>query len=254
MKNLIKYEIRSNYKAYLSMYLFMILGTLVALSRLDKWLDESILTIIGLICAAGVTLTLAISLSSLSRELKKDSRHLIYSLPVSSSSIVFSKILTGLMWINIVGLLTVGIAGTTATVFFKGYDIPNFLSTNLLLLYIMGIGGLIQTFASIFFAVSVSKLFSKFGTLIGIVVFLAVNSFGEFMDTLLLKWIPSFIQLGTKSPSISSQSTFGADNIINIMPLTSELQIHLPSMLFQLIMTVLLIYGTIYILDRKLDL
>lgn len=254
MKNLIKYEIRSNYKLHLSMYLFMILGSLGALSRVDKWLDESILLIIGLICAGGVTLALATSFNALNKELKISSKYLTYTLPVKTSSIVFSKIITGTMWINIVLLLTLVITAIAVTVVVGYFDIQSLPVFNLIVTYIFGNINLIVTFGSIYFAVVVSKLVPKLGTLVGIATFVGINIVKGIITTLILTFIPGLINIGVKGITMADEATLEYMEIISIDPFTNSLQMHIPGVIFEILLAALLIYGTIYLLDKKVDL
>ena len=254
MKNLIKYEIRSNYKLHLSMYLFMILGSLGVLSRVDKWLDESILLIIGLICAGCVTLALATSFNALNKELKATSKYLTYTLPVKTSSIVLSKIITGMMWINIVGLLTLIIAVIAATTVIGDLHIPNLPVFSLIVTYLFGIINLIASFGSIYFAVVVSRLVPKLGTLVGIATFVGINIINGIITSLILKFIPGLVSIGVKGMTIADELRLGHMEIISANPLTNSLQMHIPGVMFEVLFTALLIYGTIYLLDKKVDL
>lgn len=97
MGNLMKYELKSSYKFNLAVYALMILGSLALLTRLNKWEDAVIMLITFLIGVAGSVLVLAASLNSLNKDLKSNSKYLTYTLPVSTSSIIISKILIGLM-------------------------------------------------------------------------------------------------------------------------------------------------------------
>jgi hypothetical protein len=108
---LIQYDIRSTWREFAGVYLSILLGVLILPPLFSGYTNQFVNTIAGFVAAGIIIATIVVMVITLFRIFNTNvySRegYLTLTLPVTSSQIVFSKLLVSTMWIILTGIVSV---------------------------------------------------------------------------------------------------------------------------------------------------
>lgn len=284
MLKYLKYELMGTYRFMISAILAMVVtlssGRLLVNYVMNQYGDGNLIQspIIGLAFAVmGFVLIGAIIsiffyiISSFRKELYEDRGYLTFSLPLSGSQILGAKLLSALIWITLLGVVSLT---TFLVVALIGSDIvPSEIFEMLkymfkdngigltLLLIITGIVSTITLLLQIYFSITLSRVSIKNRKIGGfwIIVFLILNSITTYATVLATKIIPYYLDLNSFKLIRNVEGFSGNNTSIFMSPggmMTSEIlgtTANIGAGLFSLILIICLFLGTSYLLEKKLD-
>ncbi|MDF2884555.1 MAG: hypothetical protein K0R54_5122 [Clostridiaceae bacterium] len=247
MHNIIKYELRGQIKNIMGMLIVLSFVNLVILYY------SKVLTIQGsaaLTLVTGFAAFIAVLIAGIktfTKDLYEDTGYLLYQTPTKGIYIVGGKIIFSVIQVIFLTLISI--------LFMLPYILqvddlpyPTFKS----IVYIGAACIFMYSFllASIYFSAAVSKLIArskKWGKLSGFLIFIIFwTLFGNVSDFLsnIFNYNINFNMLTFKSSFAGAYASFSAPSVsLNII-----------SMIFQVVVFVLLLIGTSYIIEQKIDL
>ena len=263
---LLKYELKATSRVFIPLYIAILVVSIVnGLSLNLEILNIQGLATIVLMCLfiSLFVITIVVTIQRFNKNLLKDEGYLMFTLPVSSKSLVLSKYLTSLIWTFlsfIVALLSFTIIFIIPT--YKYFDFSyfinefNLLFSNMLNLNILGqflkiillmiISYTIFIF-NVYLALSVGQLpiFNRFRNVSSFIGFLVIN--------LLISYAQNIVSLFVNDASVNIEAI---DNInYAISSVTSIVSKGLNiAIVINLIIILVLFFATTYILDKKLNL
>lgn len=238
MLRLLKHEIKGRYKTFLIMLIGLFLLNLLIMQKISGLTvskDIMIWTILsGILNVGTVTMLIIDGFRLLQRDLSSETGYSIFTLPIRSHSILFSKIILTVVELTI---LLIEIKFITLIILGKQFGS---LSQNLIFLgiiLVLYIGLLIV----IYFAQTVGKLSINnlgYGKLITAAVIFGVTYGVVFIDQYLSDTFPSNIIL-----TIIKE---GRHNMHSI-------QANIASLIFEVCVAVILFVSTAYLIEKKVD-
>lgn len=268
---LIKYDIRSTWRDFAGVYLAILLGVLV-LPPLFKHVDNEIVNMFAGFLAMGIVIgTIVIMVGTLFRIFNKNvyskEGYLTMTLPVTSTQIVVSKLLVSTMWI----ILTSIVGSIAVYIFVIGLDlhaapfeemaagIRKFFEitdsrgiTAAVLLLIAMLISTVKGIAKLFLACSIAHLkqIGRFRVAIGIFSYFALSWVETLIvqaATFVLSLIPGLQDWVSKIDSLNDPA--------GIQQFTGLFNgVLVGGILYSLLLTAAFAVGTIWLMNRKLDL
>ncbi|CED93798.1 ABC super ATP binding cassette transporter permease subunit [Romboutsia ilealis] len=263
---LLKYELKATSRVFIPLYIAILVVSIVnGLSlNLEIFNIQGLATII-LMCLfiSLFVITIVVTIQRFNKNLLKDEGYLMFTLPVSSKSLVLSKYLTSLIWTFlsfVVAFLSFNIIFIIPT--YKYFDFSyfvnefNLLFSNMLNLNILGqfikiillmvISYTIFIF-NVYLSLSIGQLpiFNRFRNISSFIGFLVIN--------LLISYAQNTVSLFVNDASVNIEAI---DNInYAISSVTSIVSKGLNiAIVINLIIILVLFFATTYILDKKLNL
>ena len=248
---LMKYELKATGRVLLPLYgailLVSVLGAF-SLERMSEFEMGALLFVLvytGL-CVALVVLTLVLIIQRFNRNLLKDEGYLMFTLPVSVHSLLFSKLLSALLWCVLggcVGLLSIALMTMIAmdasqwgefwaVIHQLIHNVDLEIAGNLGLIGLLALMEGVSFLMTIYLSLSVGQIptFNRYRGLMAFITFLAI--------TVIMSWltgIPAFLHAGDVS-AFSPQAMVGL------------------YILYDVVVSALFYGGTWLILTKKLNL
>lgn len=203
-------------------------------------------------------------ISSYRRELYEDRGYLTFSLPLSGSQLLGSKLIVALFWGTVMGIAIIAYNYLLVQVlmgynFFEYFwavirQIENwgFLLTGSIITSIMETA---VTLLLIYFAITVSRVSiksRKIGSM-WFVLFIILTSVITYIQEVITKQLPMYLDLSTMK-IIGQQEAYimGVDSQFTGF-ISMQGVVSLPGLLFQIALIVGIFFATAYMLDRKID-
>lgn len=256
---LLKYELKATSRVFIPLYIAILVVSIVnGLSlNLEIFNIQGLATII-LMCLfiSLFVITIVVTIQRFNKNLLKDEGYLMFTLPVSSKSLVLSKYLTSLIWTFlsfVVAFLSFNIIFIIPT--YKYFDYSyfinefNLLFSNMLNLNILGqfikiillmvISYTIFIF-NVYLSLSIGQLpiFNRFRNISSFIGFLVIN--------LLISYAQNTVSLFVNDSSVNIETI---DYVTSIVSKGLNIAI-----VINLIIILVLFFATTYILDKKLNL
>ena len=248
---LMKYELKATGRVLLPLYgailLVSVLGAF-SLERMSEFEMGALLFVLvytGL-CVALVVLTLVLIIQRFNRNLLKDEGYLMFTLPVSVHSLLFSKLFSALLWCVLggcVGLLSIALMTMIAmdasqwgefwaVIHQLIHNVDLEIAGNLGLIGLLALMEGVSFLMTIYLSLSVGQIptFNRYRGLMAFITFLAI--------TVIMSWltgIPAFLHAGDVS-AFSPQAVVGL------------------YILYDVVVSALFYGGTWLILTKKLNL
>ncbi len=248
---LMKYELKATGRVLLPLYgailLVSVLGAF-SLERMSEFEMGALLFVLvytGL-CVALVVLTLVLIIQRFNRNLLKDEGYLMFTLPVSVHSLLFSKLFSALLWCVLggcVGLLSIALMTMIAmdasqwgefwaVIHQLIHNVDLEIAGNLGLIGLLALMEGVSFLMTIYLSLSVGQIptFNRYRGLMAFITFLAI--------TVIMSWltgIPAFLHAGDVS-AFSPQAMVGL------------------YILYDVVVSALFYGGTWLILTKKLNL
>lgn len=256
---LLKYELKATSRVFVPLYIAILVVSIVnGLSlNLEIFNIQGLATII-LMCLfiSLFVITIVVTIQRFNKNLLKDEGYLMFTLPVSSKSLVLSKYLTSLIWT----FLSFVVAFLSFTIIFiiptyKYFDYSyfinefNLLFSNMLNLNILGqfikiillmvISYTIFIF-NVYLSLSIGQLpiFNRFRNISSFIGFLVIN--------LLISYAQNTVNLFVNNDSVNIETI---DYVTSIVSKGLNVAI-----IINIIIILVLFFATTYILDKKLNL
>lgn len=271
---LIKYDIRATWRDFVGVYGSLLLGVLILPQIFKNVTSEIIHAMLGFIAMAIVIATIVVMIMMLFKIFNNNvfskEGYLLMTLPVTPTQIVGSKLIVSTMWVVLTGIVSV----SSLFIFFVSADISTLEIFRVMKSFLLAIGGngirlIILLVASSIFSVvkEISKLFlacsianlKKLGNLRIVVGILSYFIF-SWLEVLFVK---VFISIGSVFPGFDSiVQRIEELNQISLMSSFNDLQhfagifngVVAVGIAYSIILISVYALGTIWILNRKLDL
>lgn len=269
LSKLIKYDIRSTWRDFAGVYMAILLGVIIVPLLLNNVGNEFVSMFAGFISMSIVIATIVIMIVNLFKIFNTNvfskEGYLTMTLPVTPKQIVISKMLVSVMWIILTGIVSVIgififaliISPDSITMCYEGIQkLLPLLHGNGLLAFIMMILTMIvssiKEIAKLFLACSIAHLkqLNRFRIPIGIASYFVFS----WIETLITQsagvvavFIPSLDHWFTQFAAMTEPNDF-----IQFSGLFSAVMG--VGILYSLLLTTAFSAGTIWILNRKLDL
>lgn len=275
LRKLIKYDIRSTWRDFAAVYLSILLGVLILPPLFNRFNNEIVEVIAGFLGVGIVIATIVVMIMTLFRIFNTNvfskEGYLTMTLPATSTEIVVSKLLVSSMWIVLTGLVSaigicifvlnmtaVPITEITAAVRKVMAMVDGGGTLALILLAITMILSAVKEIAKLFLACSIAHLkqLNRFRVPVGILsyfvfswletlivqAFALVASFLPFTDKLIQQMEQLEQMERMHDPSIIPQFIGLFNGMVGI------------GLLYSLVLIAVYAIGTIWLLNRKLDL
>ena len=256
---LLKYELKATSRVFIPLYIAILVVSIInGLSlNLEIFNIQGLATII-LMCLfiSLFVITIVVTIQRFNKNLLKDEGYLMFTLPVSSKSLVLSKYLTSLIWTFlsfIVALLSFTIIFIIPTYKYFDYSyfinefnllFSNMLSLNILgqffkIILLMVISYTIFIF-NVYLSLSVGQLpiFNRFRNISSFIGFLVIN--------LLISHAQNIVSLFVNDTSVNIETIDYVTSIVS-----KGLNV---ATIINIIIILILFFATTYILDKKLNL
>ena len=259
---LLKYELKATSRVFVPLYIAILVVSIVnGLSLNLEILNIQGLATIVLMCLfiSLFVITIVVTIQRFNKNLLKDEGYLMFTLPVSSKSLVLSKYLTSLIWT----FLSFVVAFLSFTIIFmiptyKYFDFSyfinefNLLFSNMLNLNILGqflkiillmiISYTIFIF-NVYLALSVGQLpiFNRFRNVSSFIGFLVIN--------LLISYVQNIVDNAFVNIEAIDNVNYSIDSISSIVSKGLNVAI-----IINIIIILVLFFATSYILNKKLNL
>lgn len=264
MGNLIKYELKGNYKLFLGLFIITALVNVVLYSRIDVWYAGAVYGLITLAITVMFVMVLIFNIGSYSKELHEDIGYLTFTLPVSGNKIIGAKAIVALIWFAAASFIT----GITFLLMAKGnvdWSIINTINdqVKLPLVTIFIIIGVIvstlQLLMTIYFSITASRVAirkKKFGKFLGFILFIVLSTVVSYVQYLVVKFIPytTNIHLARGSQEIFHNSQIVSyGNHVFIQGTAQGLEMNIAGCIYTILIIIGLFIGTGYLIDNKID-
>jgi ABC-2 type transport system permease protein len=250
MLNIIKYDLKGNFKELLIIIGSIIFLNIILITRINALPKEGIIGFSIMITSIASIIIFLFNINLLSKDIYSDNSYLLFTLPERGYSILTAKLITAIIQFFIV----FGIA----SIFNFIYIIK--LGDTLMLLTLREI----FNFRNIFFSVIICMLFNieflthVFFSITASKMALKKNklgklgAFGIFVAISLITGKIS-MQLEEKIPKEISLTIFSKQNYFTNVNFP-DLKLNLASLIFEIFIFIILYIGTCYILENKMDL
>lgn len=264
MGNLIKYELKGNYKLFLGLFIITTLVNAVLYSRIDVWHPAAVYGFITLAITVMFVMVLIFNIGSFSKEMHEDRGYLTFTLPVSGNKIIGAKTIVALIWFAAASVLT----GITVLLLFKGnvdWSIINIINDQvnlpLVTTFIM-IGIVISTLQLlmiIYFSITASRVAirkKKFGKFLGFILFIVLSTVVSYVQYLVVKFIPYTTNIhftrGAQEVLNNSQ-IISYGNSVFIQGTGQGIEMNIAGCIYTILIIIGLLIGTGYLIDNKID-
>lgn len=256
MFNLVKYELKGNYKFVLENILTVILLNLLLMTRKGIWGTEIIIVLSAIIFITSAVIIFLEGIKLMSRYMKGDEGYLLLTLPQKGHSILTSRLITALIEIAFVS--SIGFAFLWMNISSIDFIRENFMRGIDAKVILNGIVGsaanIILMLTLIYFSVVISKVAFKNRKLGGVGAFLIflvtaflINYIGYILSNIFdanMFYGNFYVNSTVNTPLIGVQGK---------MSVTTT-QIDVPALIYNLVIFLALFTGTSYMLERKVDL
>ncbi|MGL6106888.1 ABC transporter permease [Romboutsia sp.] len=272
---LLKYELKATSRVFLPLYITLLVVALINSFFVNSEMFQIqglLMMVFGALLIAMFVITFVVLLQRFSKNLLGDEGYLIFTLPVSSNTIILSKYLVALLWTVLSAVAAIlafflvtiipivkdlnwelsyifqSIGELFNVIFTQGYWPYAF---NFILLIFLGYSVFIFT---VYLALSMGQLpvFNKHRNLASFISFIALNILFSFVQNLLGLFLfnnaNEGMMLNVDVNTVNGISTIPHDiiSLINTGLISSTI--------FNLVLLIGLFFATKYILDRKLNL
>lgn len=211
---LLKYEFKATSRTFLPIYVALILvslgNRLFRMGNIDFGLGLTTALLVGLFVALGV-LTLIVTIQRFNRNLLGDEGYLMFTLPVTTNELIFSKLLTTIIWSGlstIIGMITFVILISDYQIFKEFTQVwpqlwneiiqgmnSQFKGQAVLILIGVPLAGLfsyIQCILMIYLSLATAQMpmFAKHRGIISFIIFFVINSVLQLITAILSEFIP----------------------------------------------------------------
>lgn len=270
LSKLIKYDIRSTWRDFAGVYLSILLGVLILPQLFNHFSNNAIVNLIAGFLATGIIIsTIVIMIIMLFRIFNANvfskQGYLTMTLPVTSTQIVASKLLVSTMWIVLTGIVAVvglGIfvlglsAATPSSVVAEFLKVLSVLDSRGVMAAVMVVVGMllssVKEIAKLFLACSIAHLkqLNRFRVLLGILSYFVLS----WMEVLIVQCLSLIASLFPFARDLAGQIALINDpaSIGQFIGLFSGVMF--VGILYSVFLIALYSFGTVTILNRKLDL
>ncbi|MCY6355897.1 hypothetical protein [Clostridium sp. ZS2-4] len=264
MGNLIKYELKGNYKLFLGLFIITILVNVLLYSRIGVWHPAAIYSLITLAVTVMFVMVLIFNIGSYSKEMHEDIGYLTFTLPVSGNKIIGAKTIVALIWFAAASILT----GITFLLMAKGnveWGIINVINDQVnlpLMLTFIIIGVIVSTLQLliiIYFSITASRVAirkKKIGKFLGFGLFIVLSTAVSYVQYLVVKFIPYSMNIDFTR---GSQEVFDKSQIISygnyavIQGTAQGIEMNIAACIYIILVIIGLFIGTGYLIDNKID-
>ncbi|WP_097028541.1 ABC-2 transporter permease [Clostridium peptidivorans] len=266
MRNLIKYELKGDFKLFGIVFAIAALLNVGLFSRIGKWDEQLIILFSGMVSSFLFLTILIFVIKSFEKEMYEDRGYLTFTLPVSGRKIVGSKIITALIWFAVAGIVSlifgrilIGlIYGQSSinelTAYFSTYINIKVILSGILFVIINTITLLLL----IYFSITITRVALKgkrVSKFLGFVVFIALNAAIVYIQYKLIhlfpqtvSFMPEFLQNFRGDGDIMK---LGEEALITMN--NSGININIAGLIYNIAVYVGLFLGTGYLIDNKID-
>lgn len=263
---LLKYELKATARVFIPLYIAILIVSVVnGLSLNSDMLSIQGLATLILVCLfiSLFVITIVVTIQRFNKNLLKDEGYLMFTLPVSSKSLILSKYLTSLLW-TFLSFIVAFVAFTiifmipTYQFFDFGYFFNEF---NILFGDIVNTAVLFEFFKivllmiisytififNVYLALSIGQLpiFNKFRNVASFIGFLVIN--------LLISYSQNIINLFINDASVNINVIDNPTYVINSVTSVVSKGLNI-ALIINIAIVLVLFFVTTYILDNKLNL
>lgn len=250
MLKLIKYEFKTIYREFLLIMIIAIVLNIGLMTRVNAWGSSAVIALSGFIFTATCVATFIITIMIFVRDLKKNTKYLIFTVPKSGYSIIGEKIICSLVMMLLSIIVDGGFLLGIANALDARINFSQIFDARVIGYGIFGILAYIEGLITIYFSILLARMITKNGRFSGIL------SFGIFIA---FNWIWSGICKVIDS-LFPQQIVF--DNILKAFTVSSvkvTMRIGGPSIfvvstILEFILAIILFIISVKILDEKIDL
>lgn len=255
MKNLLKYEIKGNYKNNLLLIATISIVNIILIltAYRHNWFLPNFVTMVILNIGA-FFIMMGFNISSFTGELYEDKGYLTFTLPVRGSELLGVKLASSTMWMMLLSILLFfpiihmfDITFTSILDVGTKNDIYNLLTLkNVLFMFIEGLFSYIVFLITAYFSIILSKAVlkdKKVGKLLALIIFLALNTIYGLAQFVLIKVFPGSIEIIKGTSQKFSAGTLGL----------TGLNINIALIVFGIVMSIILFIIGSNMLDKKVD-
>ncbi|PRR80108.1 hypothetical protein CLLI_04920 [Clostridium liquoris] len=252
MGNLIKYEIKGYLKETLGLIAVIIISNILLLAKVDAWTRQTILALSTFITIATIVVVFVWNIKNFSRDLKENTAYLLFSLPISSNSLLASKLITS--FIQYIAVLFTNFIFLYYNSIKIKLNINEAISKLNIGFILLGIFYCIITYVGllcvIYFSIALSKAavkkkrkIAKLGSwVIFIITCIGITKISD----LLYRFFPQ-----TFSVNAMNLNTLSGD--MTIMVSDQLVNINIAQSIFDICIAVVFFIATSYLLRKKLD-
>ncbi|KAJ49756.1 hypothetical protein BD780_001427 [Clostridium tetanomorphum] len=243
MKNLIKYEIKGYWKETIGLIMVVIVANLFLLTKVGTWPRPVVTGFCTILTVATMVVAFIWNIKNFSKDLNENTSYLIYALPVSSNSLLTSKLISSLIQYFAVAITNlIFLYHNVLKLDIKVNEAISNLNINFILFsifyYIVGYLGILCT---IYFSIALSKAAikkkMKIAKLGPWIVFILISIVMVKISDALLEIFPQAIYIST----------------MNIPGVNLNSNINIAQFIFDICIVAIFFTATSYILRRKLD-
>lgn len=253
MGNLIKYEIKGYWKETLGLIAVIIIGNILLLAKVDAWTRQAVVGLSTFITVASMVVAFVWNIKIFSKDLKENTAYLLYTLPVSSNSLLASKLVASFIQYTAVFL---------SNFMFLYYNLSK-VDSNInetiskinmefilfgILYHLIAYAGLLCV---IYFSISVGKVavkkkrkIAKLGSwIVFILICIGISKISDVLD----KFFPQTFSMKAMNLNVMS-----GDGMKIMMP-ESLININIAQATLDVCIAVVFFIATSYLLRKKLD-
>ncbi|KOA19014.1 ABC-2 family transporter protein [Clostridium homopropionicum DSM 5847] len=264
MGRLIKYEIKGNYKLFGGLFIIIALLNVLLLTRINKWSEQSIIGLFSVISITVMVVTLIFVINSFRNDLYEDTGYLTFTLPVSGNKILGSKIITGVLWFSVAGLIFFIFLKILIGMLFDinvlerinlYFNVKGIFTLGIL----FGLVNLIMLLLMIYFSITLTKVAfkgKKMSKLLGFITFIVLNAAIFYIEYKLINIFPQTIDFSLDFLKGSQGSLIGPSNVDNQAMFSinnSQLNVNIASLIYNILVYIGLFKGTGYLMDNKIN-
>ncbi|KEH93207.1 membrane protein [Clostridium botulinum C/D str. BKT12695] len=259
MGRLIKYELKGNYKIFFGIFAFAILINGLLLTRLGHWSDPSIIGLMSLVSTAMFITVLIFVEKSFSNEIYQDRGYLTFTLPVSGYKVLASKILVGVLWLIISGVISF-ISFKYLIKELSGQDLMKLVMEHVDLKQLILIGivyvivSLVMLLLMMYLSIALTRVAyksKKMSGFIGCVVFILLMILIHYISYKVGEIFPHEMHI-----TLDVANSIGSDGIIKDGTITvtaKEITVNIARTIYMLVVYIGMFFGTGYLLENKMD-
>lgn len=267
MLKLIKYEFKTISKEFLIILGAIILLNIALMTRINVWKDTNVILLSFLISFGASVAVFIYNIIIFTRDLKRDTGYLLFSIPKSGYTILGAKLSSSLIVMIVamlVGCIMTFFVGVIAMGNFDSFikaftEIKNMTNVNIFQFILVIIVDAIiavlmyaEMLLVIYFAVTISKVIMngrKFSGLVAFLIYIVTNLITGKIYELLTKAIPQTI-----NPYVTSYGDSYLHSATNNDPSILLFPVNWAGGIFYLIIMIGLFIGIGYMIEKKIDL
>lgn len=267
MLKLIKYEFKTISKEFLIILGAIILLNIALMTRINVWSNDAVIGLSFLICFGASVAVFIYNIMIFTRDLKRDTGYLLFSIPKSGYTILGAKLSSSLIVMivaMILGCIMTFFVGVIAMGNFDSFikaftELKNMTNVSIFQLVLVVIADAIIVLLAyvlclltIYLAVTISKVIMngrKFSGLVAFLIYIVINLIVGKIYELLARAIPKTINpyVTVYDDSYSHLATANDPSVLLI-------PVNWAGGIFYLIVIIALFIGIGYMLEKKIDL